>query len=106
MLELPDSKTGAKTIQLNAPALEVLAGIEHKEGNPYVMFGKAPGAPLVNVKDPCIRRRAGMPELRIHDLRSPAPAPGSTRACRSSGLCSGTRRRALPSVMPISQRTP
>lgn len=71
LLALPDSKTGAKTIYLNAPALEVLHGIEHKEGNPHVVYGRLPGAPLVNIKDPWrrIRERAGMPDLRIHDLR-------------------------------------
>ena len=32
--DLPDSKTGAKTIPFNGPALEVLANAERIEGNP------------------------------------------------------------------------
>ena len=35
-IHLRDSKTGAKTIPLNGPALEVLAGTKRVEGNPYV----------------------------------------------------------------------
>ncbi len=36
-IHLPDSKTGAKTIPLNRPALEVLAAAKRVEGNPYVI---------------------------------------------------------------------
>ena len=70
-LRLPDSKTGSKTVHLNAPALAVLAGIERHEGNPYVIVGQKRGAHLVNLQKPwrAIRERAGMPDLRVHDLR-------------------------------------
>ena len=37
MLRLPDSKTGAKTIPLGAPALEVLSRLERKGGVPWVL---------------------------------------------------------------------
>lgn len=79
VLELSDSKTGEKTVQLNAPALEVLGGISRKDDNPYVMYGRAAGAPLVNLKDPWgrIRERAGMPDLRIHDLRHSFASTGA-----------------------------
>jgi len=70
-LELPDSKTGAKFVYLPAPARSVLAGLPRVEGNPHVIVGAKPGAHLVNIKDPwsAIRDAAGLPEVRIHDLR-------------------------------------
>jgi hypothetical protein len=36
---LPDSKTGAKTLQLPPPALSVLAELPRLEDNPYVIVG-------------------------------------------------------------------
>ena len=36
-LRLPDSKTGARTIHLSAPALAVLSSIERQDDNPYVI---------------------------------------------------------------------
>lgn len=70
-LFLSDSKTGSKVVHLNSPALEVLAGIERVEGNPYVIRGKIAGTHLINLQLPWgrIRRRAGLDDLRIHDLR-------------------------------------
>lgn len=71
VLRLPDSKTGAKTVYLNPPALEVLASIERQHGNPHVICGRRHGAHLVNVEKPWrrIRERAGIPDVRVHDLR-------------------------------------
>jgi integrase len=68
---LADSKTGAKTLFLSAPALEVISNLPRVEGNPYVMAGKKPGAQFVNVDTPWfrIRARAGLDDVRIHDLR-------------------------------------
>ena len=70
-LNLPDSKTGRKTIYLNAPALEVLSNIPRMEENPYVIVGAKAGQRLVNIQKPWNRVRidAGMPDLRLHDLR-------------------------------------
>jgi integrase len=73
-LNLPDSKTGAKVIQLNAPALKVLAEIKPDQkdpDNPYVIRGRLKGKCLVNLKDPWgrIRKRAKIPDVRVHDLR-------------------------------------
>ena len=45
-IHLPDTKTGAKTIPLNGPALEVLANAERVEGNPYVIMGARKGEHL------------------------------------------------------------
>jgi integrase len=71
LIRLQESKTGQKTIYLPAPALQVLAAIPRLEGNPHVICGAKPGARLVNIKDPwaLVRERAGMPGLRLHDLR-------------------------------------
>lgn len=72
---LPDSKTGKKVIQLAAPALEVLADARRQRtGAGFVILGgdgSDPERPLVNVKDPwrVIREMAGLPDVRLHDLR-------------------------------------
>ena len=70
-IHLPDSKTGAKTIPLNGPALEVLAGTKRVEGNPHVITGTAEGAHLTDLQKPWrrVRRAAGLEDVRIHDLR-------------------------------------
>ena len=71
LLLLPDSKTGAKPIFLSAPALETLAAIPRIEGNPYVICGDKPGTHWVDLQRPWrrIRKRAGLDDVRIHDLR-------------------------------------
>ena len=70
-IRLPESKTGPKTIQLNAPALQVLVEVPRFEGNPYVVCGQRQGAHLVNLQKPWrrIRKAAGLEDVRIHDLR-------------------------------------
>jgi integrase len=70
-LRLPESKTGAKTVYLNPPALQVLADLPKLDGNPHVICGERPGAHLVNLQKPwsSIRKLAGLENVRIHDLR-------------------------------------
>jgi len=70
-LNLPDSKTGEKSVHLNEAALEVLQSIAPVEGNPWVIVGSIRGAHLVNIEKPwrAIRERAGLPDVRLHDLR-------------------------------------
>ncbi|WP_308911507.1 tyrosine-type recombinase/integrase [Pseudokordiimonas caeni] len=70
-LMLPDSKTGAKKVYLGQPALEVIAEIERQDDNPYVICGNIPGNYLTDFQKPWrrIRARAGLDDLRIHDLR-------------------------------------
>ena len=70
-IHLPDSKTGAKTIPLNRPALEVLAGARRVDGNPYVITGTGKDAHLTDLQKPWrrVRRAAGLDDVRIHDLR-------------------------------------
>ena len=78
-INLPDSKTGEKSIPLNAPALEVLARIPSVDGNPHVIVGGKPGAALVNLKDPwrAICAAAGLDDVRVHDLRHSFAAVGA-----------------------------
>ena len=70
-LRLPDSKTGAKIVHLGAPAVAVLLGIAREEGNPWVITGRRPGSRLASLHYPWgrIRRRAGLDDVRLHDLR-------------------------------------
>jgi integrase len=69
LLFLPESKTGRKTIILNAPALAVLNGLE--EVGPYVVPGNNPESPRPDLKRPwdAITKRAGLDGVRLHDLR-------------------------------------
>lgn len=70
-LELPDSKTGAKSIYLNGPAKDILSQIVRQADNPYVCCGVVPGKPIVNIQKSWRRLRAmaGLEDVRLHDLR-------------------------------------
>lgn len=70
-LNLPDSKTGAKSIQLNGPALRVLYTLPRSSGNPFVIAGQKQGAHLVNLEKPWrhIRALSELEDVRLHDLR-------------------------------------
>jgi integrase len=52
------------------PALDVLDGIERHESNPYVIVGREPCSHLVNLRKPWgrIRKKAGVDDVRLHDL--------------------------------------
>ena len=49
-LNLPDSKTGKKSIFLSPPAKEILTRLEREKDNPYVICGTKQGAHLVNIR--------------------------------------------------------
>ena len=70
-LRLPDSKTGARIVHLGDPAIAVLHGIQRKEDSPWVIPGLKRGAHLAFLHGPwrLILERAGIRNLRIHDLR-------------------------------------
>ena len=78
-LHLPDSKTGAKTVYLSAPALEVLATLSRTVDNPWVIEGRNHGSHLTDLKGPWerLRERTGLAGLRIHDLRHSFAAVGA-----------------------------
>jgi integrase len=71
VLDLPESKTGSKSIPLNAPAWEILERQPTIEGNPYVFSGHRHGQHLVGLGHiwDRIRKAAGIPDVRLHDLR-------------------------------------
>ncbi len=81
---LPDSKTGAKTVPLGAPALQILTRIPRDGGAPWVFPGERSdgyfaGLPKIWSR---IRHSAQLPGVRLHDLRhgfaSVAVANGSS----------------------------
>jgi integrase len=61
LIELPDSKTGAKAVYLNAPAAGLLASLPRFVDNPYALPGERPGAHLVNIEKTWrrVRKRRG-----------------------------------------------
>lgn len=69
LLLLPDSKTGRKTIILNAPALAILA--ELPRVGAFVIAGEEPDKPRADLKRPwqLVARHAGLKGVRLHDLR-------------------------------------
>jgi integrase len=69
-LRLPDSKTGAKTVHLGQPAIDVLKAIDQIKDNPWVITGTLPGASLYDLQPfwQRVRARAGLKDVRIHDL--------------------------------------
>jgi integrase len=69
LLFLADSKTGRKTVILNAPALTVLTGLDRLGS--YVVPGDDPEKPRADLKCPweAVARRAGLNGVRLHDLR-------------------------------------
>ena len=68
---LRDGKTGGRMVPLTPTAEAVLAGIPRLPGDPWVIAGKAPGTRLVSLTAEWyrIRARAGLGDVRIHDLR-------------------------------------
>jgi len=68
-LFLPDSKSGRKTVILNAPALAVLSTLEQVSA--YVIPGDDPEKPRHDLKRPwdAVTRHAGLTSVRLHDLR-------------------------------------
>lgn len=70
-MELPDTKTGARRIPLPAAARAVLSTLPSTPGNPYVIEGKLDGSHITDLQHPWrrIRARAGLDDVRIHDLR-------------------------------------
>ena len=71
VLRLPDSKSGAKLVSIGQAAADVFKAIPRIEGNPYVITGQVKGQHLTDMQRPWrrLRKRAGLPDVRIHDLR-------------------------------------
>jgi integrase len=68
---LEDAKAGPRTVYLNDPALELLAGLPRLVRSEYVLPGDRAGGHLVNVQKAWrkITTAAHLDNLRVHDLR-------------------------------------
>jgi integrase len=80
-LNLGDSKTGAKVIPIGAPAIEVLAGLTRLAASPYVFPAILGGGHFQGVDKlwRMVRKEAGFPSLRLHDLRHSFASIGLAR---------------------------
>ena len=79
-LRLPRSKTGPKSIYLTTAVADILQSLPRVKGNPFVIVGEKAGAHLVNFQKPWsrIRARAGLDDVRLHDLRHSYASVGAT----------------------------
>ena len=70
-LRLRDAKTGARWVALSPTARQVLATIPRRPSNPWVISGREATGRLSNLNMPwiAVRKRAGLEDVRIHDLR-------------------------------------
>jgi integrase len=107
LLLLPESKTGKKTIVLNAPALAVLNGLARV--GTYVIAGDRAGTakerPRADLKRPwaLVSCHAGLEGVRLHDLRHNFAAFG---ASGGMGLPIGQAPRSYPAPDYGPLRTP
>lgn len=70
-IRLDDSKTGQRTVYLSPQGIALLQSIPRTKGNPFVIMGDEPGQHLTDLQRPWrrVRARAGLEDVRIHDLR-------------------------------------
>jgi len=69
-LALPDSKTGAKTVFLNAPARAVIAGLKRGQSTALVFPSNRAATPInLGPFWTRVRKKCAMPDVRLHDLR-------------------------------------
>ena len=70
-LRLRDAKAGPRMVPLTAPVRTVLDGIPRIDGAPWVLVGQRPGTGLTKVDNywQSIRAKAGLEDVRIHDIR-------------------------------------
>jgi integrase len=70
-LRLPDSKTGAKIVYLNAPARALLQELPHMADNPRVIPGMRAdsGSAAIDNGWSRVRTAAELADVRLHDLR-------------------------------------
>ncbi|MEP7173439.1 MAG: tyrosine-type recombinase/integrase [Aestuariivirga sp.] len=70
-LRLKDSKTGAKVIPLGVAPIHILDSLIPNLGSPYVFPATSGKSHFQGIKRvwQAVRKEAGFPELRLHDLR-------------------------------------
>ncbi|MFC1672657.1 tyrosine-type recombinase/integrase [Pseudomonadota bacterium] len=93
---LPNSKTGAKKVYIGQAVHDTLAKIKRIEDNPYVIPGTVEGQHLTDFQRPWrrVRNKAGLEDLRIHDLR---------HSFASFGLASGLSLAEIGKLLGHSQ---
>jgi len=72
LIFLPTSKTGRKTIVLNAGALDIIRALKASQpSNPFVIAGNKENMPRADLNKPwnAVRRHAKLEGVRLHDLR-------------------------------------
>jgi integrase len=74
LLRLPqakETKGEGKIVHLSPPALALLESLPHLAGNPYVIPGRraVSGSAAIDRTWARVRRGAGIPDVRLHDLR-------------------------------------
>jgi len=71
LLLLPDSKTGAKSIFLSQPAINLLLSVTRQPGSEHVFPGGRAGKPIASLRKPWERvcTTAKIENVRLHDLR-------------------------------------
>jgi integrase len=79
-LRLPDSKTGAKVVYLNAPAMALVTELPRVDGNSHVIPGARSGEPFIGIDKMWVRvrRAAGLDDVRLHDLRHSFASVGAS----------------------------
>ena len=70
-IRLRDAKTGPRAVPLSPTARQVLAALPRQPSNPWVVSGRGPGTRLskLNATWVVVRKKAGLEDVRIHDLR-------------------------------------
>jgi len=58
-------------LPLSSQVIEMLQNMKTEAGSPFLFPGKIPGKPLQEIKKAwdTIRKQAGLPDVRLHDLR-------------------------------------
>ena len=70
-IRLGDGNTGSRTVHLSPSAVGVLKALPREPGNPWVVPGAKPRSHMTDIDSAwqTIRARAGLHDVRIHDIR-------------------------------------
>jgi integrase len=81
LIRLIDAKAGARVVWLSAPAVAILRRQERAALTPYVFPGRKQGRPIGGLQRAweAIRKRAGLEDVRTHDLRHTAGAHAAAK---------------------------
>jgi len=80
LLVLDDSKTREKVVYLSPPAAEVLKTLPRVAGTEFAIAGTITGKPSASIDKTWdrVRKRAGLEDVRIHDLRHTFASVGAS----------------------------